>query len=70
MSIFDFFKKHQKKENENNEFVNENISKDIDETVKNKKEINKETKEDKSFHPEILFFINKDDAEYVDFEEA
>jgi len=40
---------------------------------KPKTEPKTETKEmndncdDKSFHPEILYLINKDDAEYVDF---
>lgn len=38
----------------------------VNEKVNNKM---KTTKKDNGFHPEILFLINKDDAEYVEFTE-
>ena len=34
-----------------------------------KDDMKRKTKDDKSFHPEILFLINRPYAEYVEFEE-
>lgn len=67
MNIFNFikkifFKKSQETKNtklQDNKFKNDN----------NMKKSNKTQINDKSFHPELLFLINRSYAEYVDFVE-
>lgn len=60
MGFFDFIKRWF------NSIENEPKTKPKPESKTETKEMN-DNYDDKSFHPEILYLINKDDAEYVDF---
>ena len=60
MAFFDFIKRWF------NSVGNEPKTEPKTESKTETKEMN-DNYDDKSFHPEILYLINKDDAEYVDF---
>ena len=64
MNIFKIIKRLFKSKEES--IKSSNNKKKVDNDMKKSNKV----KDDKSFHPEILFLINQADARYIDFEEV